>query len=250
MYNMKDIGFSQYCITKKGEIYSLLSNRFMKQNKSHNGYLSASIKSDSGRFYGKRVHRLVMQTFCPIANDHTMQVNHIDGNKENNNLSNLEWVTYEDNMIHAHENNLIGANFSNEHTVFPEEHEIVFTEESEMITNRKDIGEELIHVIYQRLQDGYRICDLSKMIGVKDYTIKGLVNSPNKEMAEILKGYDLSKRFKPNLTSTETVIKVCEMLVEGESNYAIAKLLNVSEATVRKIKSRKTHKNIGATYEW
>lgn len=250
MYNMKDIGFSQYCITKGGEVYSLLSNRFMKQSKSHNGYLFVSIKNDSGKFFGKKVHRLVLQTFSPISDDSSMQVNHIDGEKENNNLSNLEWKTYEENMVHAHQNNLIGANFSNEHTVFPEDHEIIFTEESEMITSRKDIGEELIHVIYQRLQDGYRICDLSKMIGVKDYTIKSLVNTPNKGMVEILKGYDLSKRFKPNLTSTATVIKVCEMLVEGKSNYAIAKLLNVSEATVRKIKKRQTHKNIGATYEW
>ena len=250
MYNMKDIGFSRYCITKSGEVYSLFSNRYMSQNKSHNGYVTVNIVSDNGKSFTKKIHRLVLQVFKPIENDKDMQVNHIDGNKENNNLSNLEWLTYEENMIHAHQTNLIGANFSNEHTVFPEEHELIFSDYREMISSRKDIDEELVHVIYQRLQDGYRICDLSKMIGVKDYTIKGLVNNPNKEMTEILKGYDLSKRFKPNLTSTDTVIKVCELLVSGNSNYSIAKNLGVSEATVRKIKERKTHKNIGATYEW
>lgn len=247
---MKDIGFSQYCITKDGEVYSLFSNRYMKQSKSHNGYLTVNIKSDNGKFFGKRVHRLVLQKFLPIESDIDMQVNHIDGNKENNNLSNLEWVTYEDNMIHAHQNNLIGANFSNEYTVYPEDNEVVFFEEDTMISSRKDISEELIHIIYQRLQDGYRVCDLSKMIGVRDYTIKGLINNPNKEMAEILSGYDLSKRFKPNLTSPQTATRVCELLVKGNSNYYIAKELGVSEATVRKIKERKTHRIIGATYEW
>lgn len=247
---MKDIGFSRYCITKSGEVYSLFSNRYMKQNKSHNGYSIVNIVGDDGNKKTKKVHRLLLQTFQPIDNPSVMTVNHKDGDKGNNNLSNLEWLSFEDNIRHAHVNDLIAANFSNEHTVYPEDDEVIFLDKSKMISTRKDISEELLHVIFQRLQDGYRICDLSKMVGVRDYTIKNLVNTPNDYISEIAKGYDLTKRFKPNLTSPQTAIKICELLVKGNSSYSIAKDLNVSEATVRKIKERKTHKIIGATYEW
>jgi hypothetical protein len=47
------------------------------------------------------VHRLVASAFCPNSK-HLEQVNHIDGNKKNNNASNLEWVTRSQNAIHAH----------------------------------------------------------------------------------------------------------------------------------------------------
>lgn len=46
------------------------------------------------------VHRIVLSTFCPI--EESKDVNHIDGNKANNKLSNLEWVTKSENTRHAH----------------------------------------------------------------------------------------------------------------------------------------------------
>ena len=51
------------------------------------------------------VHRLVMETFNPIDNSQLLQVNHKDGNKHNNNINNLEWVTNMENMHHAIKNN-------------------------------------------------------------------------------------------------------------------------------------------------
>lgn len=250
MYNMKDLGFSQYCITKGGEVYSLKINRWVKKQVSNNGYYVVSMGSDSGIRYRKKVHRLLLEVFETIGNPKEMFCNHKDGNKLNNNLSNLEWCTPLENSQHAHKNNLVGANFTNEHTTLPKDFEINYYDEDDLISSRKEIDLELIHTIYQKLQDGYRICDLSKMIGVKDYTIKSLINKPNKEMKEILKGYDLTKRFKPNLTSNETVIKACELLVKGETPYAIAKKLGTSHTTICRIKNRDTHRIIGATYEW
>lgn len=50
------------------------------------------------------VHRLVMSTYNPL--DSMMDVNHIDGNKANNDLNNLEWVTKSENTIHAHKTGL------------------------------------------------------------------------------------------------------------------------------------------------
>jgi hypothetical protein len=63
------------------------------------GYRIVSIITKNGRV-SRRVHRMVAETF--IANpDNKPQVNHIDGNKSNNSVVNLEWVTAQENIEHA-----------------------------------------------------------------------------------------------------------------------------------------------------
>ena len=78
-----------------------------------NGYyrVSFSINRKRKQFY---VHRLIAEYFIPNPKN-LPQVNHIDGNKLNNSLDNLEWVTVQDNVIHAYKNGLIKHISGKEH---------------------------------------------------------------------------------------------------------------------------------------
>ena len=100
---VKDI----YLIDEQGNVYSEFKKGYLKPSLNHKGYLRYAIKLKNGKERQLFIHRLLMICYNYIENHEEMQVNHIDGNKLNNNLNNLEWITNEDNMKHAVKNNLI-----------------------------------------------------------------------------------------------------------------------------------------------
>lgn len=97
----KDIeGFEgKYQISTWGRVRNVVTGDHIKPYKNEKGYLKVSLHKD-GVGHKKRVNRLVALAF--IDNPYGLpMVNHKDGNKENNSISNLEWTTDEYNRIHA-----------------------------------------------------------------------------------------------------------------------------------------------------
>lgn len=96
-----------YEISSKGNVRSTSykGSRILKPAKTRNGYLNV-VFCIKQRKEHKLIHRLVAEAFLP--NDlHLEQVNHINGNKEDNRVLNLEWCTQEYNNQHAYKNNLL-----------------------------------------------------------------------------------------------------------------------------------------------
>ena len=97
-------GFPNYEIDSSGIVWSKNTGKPMNPWLANSGYLMVALRSD-GVKYRKYIHRLVAEAF--IDGDHEgLEINHIDGNKLNNFIENLEWCTHSKNTLHAIKNGL------------------------------------------------------------------------------------------------------------------------------------------------
>lgn len=97
----------KYAISNLGNIKNVRNNTYLKPV-LRNNYLSVGIITE-GKKRTLSVHRLVAMAFIPNP-ENKPYVNHIDGNKLNNNVNNLEWVTAKENDSHARKTGLKNQN--------------------------------------------------------------------------------------------------------------------------------------------
>lgn len=101
-------GYPEYRVSSEGDIESCKNNRHGVSDEYHairqrvnpqTGYKQCSI-TDGEKVKTLNVHREVAKAFIPNPENYG-DVNHIDGNKQNNNVDNLEWCSRSDNIKHA-----------------------------------------------------------------------------------------------------------------------------------------------------
>ena len=144
-----------YYVQDDGKIFSERTNKILSVQLDKDGYEKVQMMSTDGKRHRYSVHRLVLENFNPIENMNEFQVNHIDGNKRNNNLSNLEWVTCSENLIHAHKIGL--KNQSGEHN------------------NASKLTEEQVkEIINMLLEHKYTYGQIAEKFGVSDEAIGGI----------------------------------------------------------------------------
>lgn len=147
------MGFSKftmddYEIMKDGKIFNKRFGRFVKPQPNSKGYGRVQL---CGKFYF--VHRLVAEKYIPNPNN-LPQINHKDGDKTNNSVENLEWVSNQENRNHAVKN---GLHLQGEKCPWSK-----LTQEN---------------VDYIRTHKDMKRTELAKMFNVSRTTISGIINN-------------------------------------------------------------------------
>lgn len=93
--------YPDYEVSDKGKVRSYKRGwlHFLKLIKDQGGYFHVTLYNDKS-YKTFRIHRLVLEAFIGYASNN-YEANHKDGDKENNNFTNLEWVTSQENKEHA-----------------------------------------------------------------------------------------------------------------------------------------------------
>lgn len=111
LYQVSNLGniksLERTVIRKNGRPY-FAKEKECRCHPDGSGYLMAFLSKD-GKLSRFKVHRLVASAFIPNLGNKP-QVNHKDGNKKNNSVENLEWVTNSENIAHAYRNGLKHCN--------------------------------------------------------------------------------------------------------------------------------------------
>ncbi len=90
-----------YQVSDRGQVFSVRRKKLRKLNDTGRGYLQVALAKDGQRTH-PLVHRLVAEAFIPNL-ENKPQINHINGDKTDNRVENLEWCTMSENLFHRHQ---------------------------------------------------------------------------------------------------------------------------------------------------
>lgn len=199
-----------YLVCENGKVYNK-RRKTSTYGKDHQGYRRLSINVQ-GKSKSLLVHRMVAMTYLPNPNN-LPEVNHIDGNKSNNHVNNLEWVTRHDNQKHAFK---LGLN------------------SNKGVKNGKArVTPEIAVSLYYKLLDGYSPKQLSRETG---YSVDLLSKiKAKKTWCEYLKDLPDCPRLSmedSKKTTVEIQWQIIQMKSEGLTSKEIASKLNITISQV------------------
>lgn len=140
---------TKYMVSNVDDVMNTNTCRLLKQRTTDFGYLSVNLNYNK-KSYTCKVHRLVAESFIPNP-ENKREVNHIDADKKNNWVGNLEWVTSSENKKHAwrlglYENARMAATGVNSPSA-------IYTEEQ-------------VHSVCKLLEQGLEPTEISKILNV------------------------------------------------------------------------------------
>lgn len=112
---------NRYYVSTFGNTYNSSTKKPIGLSMHRKGYYQFSVMTVGHKQKTKKLHRIIMETFCYFPGCENYSVNHIDSNRLNNNITNLEWITEQGNTIHGINNGY--------KKVFGNEYKVVLTDE-------------------------------------------------------------------------------------------------------------------------
>lgn len=206
-----------YAISTKGDVVSYKNKKPLilkggvtndKKRSADNGYRIVTLSTKGERKTKVfKCHRLVAEYFIPNPENKPC-VNHIDGDKLNNDITNLEWVTYSENTVHAYSTGLTKPNFA---------------DHSEKIDNFINNGE----------PSGYSPIYLKGLLTSKDLERNGLPGELTL-VNFVYRGRSIRDTWYDNC-------KIYKMLEEGYRLSEISKVTGKTIGHISRIKGKQIH---------
>lgn len=113
MIEIKD--YPNYLINRNGKVFSKKHNKFLKTSTHKNGYVKVVLCKES-KTKTLLVHRLVAEAYLKNPSN-KKTVNHLNGVKTDNRLSNLEWSSHSENLTHAFKTGLKSSSYHHRDTI-------------------------------------------------------------------------------------------------------------------------------------
>jgi hypothetical protein len=212
---------TNYDVYDDGRVYSLKNKKFLSPRGKKDGYQHVSLYHD-GKVYQLSIHRLVALYFIENP-DNKPEVNHKNGNKTDNNVKNLEWVTTSENIIHAFKTGLkIPKRGKKSHLA--------------------QYDETAIKEACQYMEDGFlTLEEISKLTGIS-YPMIYLI-STHQSWVDISKNYNIDNFYHDRKSyTTDQYAKVFDLLHENYlSLYEISDITKVKYAAISNILSHKSN---------
>ena len=224
-----------YKISNYGRVYDKLNNVILYPSVTNYGYIRYNLrggKSESG-------HRLVIETFMPEWSS-SQTINHINENKTDNRLSNLEPMTNAENVFYS-----INRKRSKDCI----ENDVVY-----------DFSPEIKDKICQLIDQGYGSIEIANILGLNIYTGKNSYKNFIKLISKVKQGYrwqsiSYKYSFGRNNPKISRINVICQYLQQGKSSRQIAELLgeeyndNFSKY-ISSIRSNRRWKTISQKYNF
>lgn len=214
--------YKNYLVSKEGVIKNAVTGNTLSQKVNEHGYHTVSVfDNTSSKYKTVKVHRLVAQTYVPNP-DGKREVNHIDCNKSNNSVVNLEWVTSQENKAHAYEHGLYDACIGENH-------------------HNTNMSNDEVHLVCSLMEQGYRNKDICDQLSLEKHIVADIRSG--RKWKHISKEYDIQVK-RQNRKSTDKVVKVAMLLEQGFDKKFISQQTGVEIYDINRIKRRSVFKDL------
>ncbi len=219
--------YKKYLVSKEGIIKNKVTGKTLKQSSNNQGYLRVSLYCEKdNKWIQRKVHRLVAETYLP--NPHSKrEVNHKDGIKNHNDVSNLEWVTSKENKRHAWDMGLYNSVGENH--------------------PQTSLSNETVTDICIKMEQGYRNKEICELFSLQKHIVADIRSG--RRWKHISKDFNIKVKRK-HRKSPDKIIEIAMMLEKGDSISYISQKTGVKDYDIRRVKRREIFSDITSNFKF